>query len=647
MNLALLVVFLPLLGAAITGLSVRAIPARVAEVLTSSLLIASAVLSTVVFNKVAIGGEHQVIHLLDWINSGSLNISWSIKLDTLTAVMFVVVTYVSSVVHVYSIGYMSHDEHRQRFMCYLSLFTFFMLVLVTADNFVQLFVGWEGVGLCSYLLIGFWFEKASANNASMKAFIVNRVGDFGLLLGMFAIFVVFGTLNFDEIFSQISAKQNAKIDFLGFELEAINTICVLLFIGCMGKSAQLGLHTWLPDAMEGPTPVSALIHAATMVTAGVFLIARASPLFDVASDAMILVAAIGALTAFFAASVGLVQNDIKRIIAYSTCSQLGYMFFACGVGAYSVAVFHLMTHAFFKALLFLSAGSVIHSLDGEQDIRKMGGLWKKIPVTYAFMWIGSLALAGIPVFAGYYSKDLILESAYAAHTSVGNFAFWLGILVALMTAFYSWRLIFMVFHGKFRGDKHAIEHAHESPAIMNLPLLLLVAGSLVSGAYAYHMLGFVDPDSNFWGVGDITIKSKAILENVHHVPAWVPILPTIMGIVGIFAAFVIYLKLPSFAEGVKSKFNSLYKFLLNKWYFDELYEVIFVRTSLKLSHFLWQKGDVKVIDGLGVNGSAILSLLAAKNVSKSQTGFLYHYAFTMLLGFVALLTWLLFYLDLI
>jgi NADH-quinone oxidoreductase subunit L len=532
-------------------------------------------------------------------------------------------------------------------MCYLSLFTFFMLMLVTADNFLQLFVGWEGVGLCSYLLIGFWYKRPSANAAAIKAFVVNRVGDFGLTLGMFAVFVVFGTLTFDSIHEMAPEKAAEVFYFLGFEVHAITLICVLLFIGCMGKSAQLGLHTWLPDAMEGPTPVSALIHAATMVTAGVFLVARVSPLFDLAPDALVLMTIVGALTAIFAASVGLVQNDIKKVIAYSTCSQLGYMFFACGVGAYSVAIFHLMTHAFFKALLFLGAGSVIHALEDEQDMRNMGGLRKKIPVTYIYMWLGSLALAGIPVFAGFYSKDLILESAFAAHTGVGEFAYWIGVAAAFLTAFYSWRLLFMTFHGKTRADHHAFDHAHEAPWIMNAPLLLLAFGSIFAGIIGYHSLGMVDGTTKFWGDALKTLAAGEILEKAHHLPMWVAKLPVVISALGIVAAYFVYGR-KAFGEKnnlptrIASRLRGIYNFLLNKWYFDELYNALFVTKAWLSGKILWKRLDIGVIDGLGPNGISRLTGMGAGRVSAFQTGMVNHYAFIMLAGVVVLLGWFLY-----
>jgi NADH-quinone oxidoreductase subunit L len=644
-----LIVFLPLLASLIVGLGVRTITPRLAHWLTCGAMVLSAVLSGVVFLEFAsiamshegwrdlIGeaGRVHKVNIGDWISSGDFAANWMLRVDALTAVMLVVVTWVSSVVHLYSVGYMSHDHHQPRFMAYLSLFTFFMLMLVTSDNLVQLFLGWEGVGLCSYLLIGFWFKKPEANAAAIKAFLVNRVGDFGFALGIFAVFVLFGSIQFDAIFAAAAGKADATMTFLGIEFHALTLICILLFIGAMGKSAQIGLHTWLPDAMEGPTPVSALIHAATMVTAGVFMVARCSPLFEQSAAALNFVCLIGGLTAFFAATVGLVQNDIKRVIAYSTCSQLGYMFFACGVGAYGAAIFHLMTHAFFKALLFLGAGSVIHGMSGEQDMRRMGGIWKQMPITYAYMWIGSLALAGIPWFAGFYSKDLILEAAFAGGAA-GKFAFALGTAAAFMTAFYSWRLLFMTFHGKPRASADVMKHVHESPPIMLRPLLLLALGAMVSGAIGYHMLGMASPDGAFW---QAAIAPNDALEKAHHVPGWVMALPLLMAFSGIFIAWYCYIINPALPPSLAKRFPDLYQFLLNKWYFDDLYDAMFVRPAKRLGHYLWKFWDEAIIDGLGPNGAALLTHLSAGRLSLLQTGYVYHYAFAMLLGFMAIVGW--------
>ena len=632
--LVTLVVFLPLFAAVSVGLSVRFIHVRIAQFITCGALVLSAICAGLAFEDIALLGHVQKIKLLSWITSGEFSVNWAIRADSLTAVMLIVVTWVSSVVHLYSIGYMSHDEHRPRFMAYLSFFTFFMLMLVTSDNLIQLFLGWEGVGLCSYLLIGFWYKKPEANAAAMKAFIVNRVGDLGFALGIASVFLIFHSVQFDAIFANVGVHDKDRMIFLGSEYHALSLACFLLFIGAMGKSAQLGLHTWLPDAMEGPTPVSALIHAATMVTAGVFLVARCSPLFEYAPKTLEFVTVIGALTAFFAATVGLVQNDIKRVIAYSTCSQLGYMFFACGVGAYPAAIFHLMTHAFFKALLFLGAGSVIHAMSGEQDMRNMGGIWKKIPFTYAYMWLGSLALAGVPFFAGYYSKDVILEAAFAAHTSVGQFAFMMGCLAAFMTAFYSWRLLFMTFHGKPRASHEVMHHIHESPAIMLLPLLLLAGGALFAGYIGHHHFQMVNPDGKFWGEAIKMPAEDNILEKAEHVPHFISLLPTLIGAAGIALAWLFYIVSPSLPVKLATIFRPLYLFLLNKWYFDELYDAIFVQPAKKLGLYLWQFWDTRIIDGLGPNGAAWVSLQLGKRTSRLQTGYIYTYAFSMIIGLV-------------
>ena len=647
-----IIVFLPLIAALAVGLAVRVITPRAAHVLTCGGMVIAAVLSAFVFGDFAalalshegwetIMGERGLVYkvpVASWIASGNFAADWVLRVDALTAVMLIVVTWVSAVVHLYSVGYMSHDEHQPRFMAYLSLFTFFMLLLVTSDNLAQLFVGWEGVGLCSYLLIGFWFKKPEANAAAIKAFLVNRVGDFGFALGIFATFALFGSIHYDAIFSAAPAHAKDTMEFLGMEFHALTLIAILLFIGAMGKSAQLGLHTWLPDAMEGPTPVSALIHAATMVTAGVFMVARLSPLFEQSESALAVVTLVGAATAFFAATVGLVQNDIKRVIAYSTCSQLGYMFFACGVGAYAAGIFHLMTHAFFKALLFLGAGSVIHGMSGEQDMRKMGGIWKHMPVTYAYMWIGSLALAGIPWFAGYYSKDMILEAAYAAG-GVGRIAFCLGLAAAFMTAFYSWRLIIMTFHGSPRASKDVMSHVHESPGIMLKPLLLLALGAVFSGAIGYHVLGMVSGHGDFW---QASIASHHILEEAHHVAAWVAVAPLLLALSGIGMAWYFYSVNPALPVRLAARFPALYRFLLNKWYFDELYDAALVRPAKRLGHHLWKFWDEQIVDGFAVNGSALLAYVCAGRMSRAQTGYVYHYAFAMLLGFLALATWVVF-----
>jgi NADH-quinone oxidoreductase subunit L len=680
MPIELLAVFSPLLAFVVAFLFGKIIGDRAVQLITCAGVITAAFCSCVLFMDVVLGQAPRTIFLMNWISVGDFVVNWALRTDQLSVVMMCVVTLVSSCVHVYSVGYMSHDKSKARFMSYLSLFTFAMLMLVTSDNLVQLFFGWEGVGVASYLLIGFWNHKDSANAAAIKAFVVNRVGDFGLALGIFATFFLFRTVQFDQIFAQAEGFEGALLPFLGMDLPALNTICILLFIGAMGKSAQLGLHTWLPDAMEGPTPVSALIHAATMVTAGVFLVARMSPVFEYAPEALMLVCIVGALTAIVAATIGLTQFDIKRVIAYSTMSQLGYMFFALGVSAYGAAIFHLMTHAFFKALLFLGAGSVIHGLHDEQDMRNMGGAWKKLPATYVLMWIGSLALAGIPFFAGYYSKDIILESAFADHTWFGTFAYWAGILAALMTAFYSGRLLFMTFHGKPRMDQHTYDHAHESPPVMLTPLILLSVGALFAGALGYA--GFVGGSSSdhspavveahqtadiidtkiemeetieapivaelahgkemnrfsFWGNSIKVLPQNDTVEHAHHVDLWVKLLPTIMGATGLILAWVFYVfrkELPAFFA---TRFAFLHRLFFRKWYFDELYNAVFVKNAVCAGHLFW-KSDKNIVDGLGPDGVAARSLDIAGWLKKFQTGYVFHYAFVMLIGVIALVSW--------
>jgi NADH-quinone oxidoreductase subunit L len=642
-----LIVFLPLLGAALAGFFGRFLGDRGSQVVSCGLLIFSALLSWVVFFDVAVmGNVPEPVDLGTWMRVAGFDFEWMLRVDQLTAVMLIVVTTVSAVVHVYSVGYMHHDPSNPRFFSYLSLFTFFMLMLVTSDNFIQLFFGWEGVGLSSYLLIGFWYDRPSANAAAIKAFIVNRVGDFGFALGIFAAYVLFDTVRFDEVFAAVPDQADATLTFLSWELPAITTICLLLFVGAMGKSAQLFLHTWLPDAMEGPTPVSALIHAATMVTAGVFMVCRFSPLFEYSEVALAVVTIVGAATAFVTATIGLTQNDIKRVIAYSTCSQLGYMFFAAGVSAYSAAMFHLMTHGFFKALLFLGAGSVIHAMSDEQDMRKMGGIARMIPVTYVFMWVGSLALAGIGIpgifgpgvgFAGFYSKDIILEAAYGAHSAVGNFAFWLGVAAAFMTAFYSWRLIFMTFHGKPRCDPETLAHVHESPKVMLLPLVVLVLGSIFAGAIGYgYFVG--DGMEAFWGESVLVLEDHNSIEAAHHVPAWVKALPLVVAVSGIAVAAVMYIAMP-FLPGLLARlFKPLYLLSYNKWYFDEIYDVLFVRPAFYLGRSLWKSGDGAIIDGVGPDGLADLTQRVSKRASALQSGYVYHYAFAMLIGVVLFIT---------
>ncbi len=639
MNLAFAVVFLPLLASAIAGFGHRFIGKKAALGITVASIVAAAVFSTILFASINFGGTPQLTPMLKWISSGDLQLNWALKVDSLTAVMLIVVTYVSAVVHVYSLGYMHDDAHQPRFMSYLSLFTFAMLMLVTSDNLLQMFFGWEGVGLASYLLIGFWNYKNSANTAAMKAFIVNRVGDFGFALGIILCFWLFGSVEFDAIFAKAEILQNNIFTFWGYHVNAITLCTILLFIGAMGKSAQLGLHTWLPDAMEGPTPVSALIHAATMVTAGVFMVARLSPLFQYAPDTLAFITVMGALTALSAAFMALTQNDIKRVIAYSTMSQLGYMFMALGVGAYSAAIFHLTTHAFFKALLFLGTGSVIHALHHEQDLRKMGGVWKKIPITYAFMWIGNLALAGIPFFAGYYSKDMILEATYAFGHDVGTFAYWSGIVAAVMTAFYSWRLLWLAFHGKPRMDHHTFDHAHEAPKIMWMPLLVLAAGAILAGVLGHHH--FVGNERMvFWGNSLVTNEDD-IIDKAHHVKTWVALLPTIGGVAGIAFAIFLYGYRREWADKFARVLRPLYQLSLNKFYIDELYQKLFVNPAWVLGRFFSQKGDRGIIDRFGPDGAANISQRVSQRLSALQTGFVFNYAAVMVGGVVIFLGYLL------
>ncbi len=609
-----------------------------AEFITTTLLFVSAALSWVTFVNVGFFKQDVLIHVLPWINSGDLQIAWSLRVDTLTAVMLVVVTTVSSLVHLYSIGYMDEDPHRPRFFAYLSLFTFAMLMLVTSDNLVQLFFGWEGVGLASYLLIGFWYQKPSANAAAIKAFVVNRVGDFGFSLGIFAVFMLIGSTDFDTIFAAAPGLTGKTINFLGWNVDALTITCLLLFMGAMGKSAQFLLHTWLPDAMEGPTPVSALIHAATMVTAGVFMVARLSPLFELAPNAQAFVMLIGGTTAFFAATIGLVQNDIKRIVAYSTCSQLGYMFVAMGAGAYSVGMFHLFTHAFFKALLFLGSGSVIYAMHHEQDIRNMGGLKDKIPFTYFAMVIGTLALTGFPLTAGYFSKDAIIESAFVSHNPFAFYGFLMTVVAACLTSFYSWRLIFKTFHGK-PHDRHHYDAAHEPPLWMLIPLGVLAAGSLLAGLPFKELFAGHGVEEFFRA----SLKNHPhILEEMHHIPAAIAYLPTVMMVVGLFVAWMFYIRRPYLPVELANQHGALYRFLLNKWYFDELYDIIFVRPAKWLGTTLWKKGDGFIIDGFGPNGVAARVLDVTRGVVRIQTGYLYHYAFVMLIGVAGLITWFMF-----
>ncbi|NNE58134.1 MAG: NADH-quinone oxidoreductase subunit L [Hellea sp.] len=659
-----IIVFAPLIGALIAGLGAPRIGEKPSMVITTVLLMLSAVLSWIAFFSVTGGDGGTTVELFRWMDVGGFKANWSLKIDSLTAVMLVVVNTVSALVHLYSWGYMEEDPSKPRFFAYLSLFTFAMLMLVTADNFIQMFFGWEGVGLASYLLIGFWYKKPSANDAAIKAFITNRVGDVGLALGVMTIFLVFGSVNFETVFTAIKTNQDGVRDlvlpFLGMEFNAIELIAFLLFVGAMGKSAQFILHVWLPDAMEGPTPVSALIHAATMVTAGVFLVCRAYPIYEFAPTTAAFVAVLGGFTAFFAATVGLVQNDIKRVIAYSTCSQLGYMFFAAGLGAYNAAMFHLFTHAFFKALLFLGAGSVIHALHHQQDMRKMGGIWKVIPVTYIVMIIGTLAITGVGIpgtgnfgFAGFASKDLIIESAYdAGHAGVtaGAFAFWAGIVAALMTSFYSWRLIFMTFHGKHRGPKKYLDQAHESPLVMTIPLILLAIGAAFAGFFFYKSFAYNAHD--FWGhalpmghaeYGDGNLYAAAggdVAKDSgghHDYPLWVLWAPFIVSALGFVMAWFTYIYNNGTEKRIASEGGPIYKFLLNKWYIDELYNATIVRGTKWLGDVFWKIGDIKIIDRFGPNGVAAAAMAGAKRLSKIQSGYLYHYAFIMLIGVAAII----------
>jgi NADH-quinone oxidoreductase subunit L len=638
--LAATVVFLPLIGSIIAGALGRIIGDRGAQLVTCGCLILAALCSWVVFADV-MGGESYKVDLFAWIESGTLATEWTIRVDPLSAVMLFTVTTVSALIHVYSIGYMAHDASIPRFMSYLSLFTFFMLALVTSDNFLQLYFGWEGVGLVSYLLVGFWYTRPSACAAAIKAFLVNRVGDFGFALGIAAIYLVFDSVDFDVVFQNAPQYVDTDLLVFGGTFDTLTVICLLLFVGAMGKSAQIPLHTWLPDAMEGPTPVSALIHAATMVTAGVFMVARCSPIFEYAPIALAVVTVIGASTCFFAATVGIAQNDIKRVIAYSTCSQLGYMFFACGVSAYAAGIFHLMTHAFFKALLFLSAGSVIHAMSDEQDMRKMGGLWNRIPITYTVMWIGSLALGGIPIFAGYYSKDLIIESAFASHAPLSGYAWILGVAAAGLTALYSWRLLFMTFHGEPRGPAEVVAHVHESPKVMTIPLMLLAVGATFGGLFGIW-LGLTDGSGEFWRGSILVLAENNSIEEAHHVPFLVRILPLVLALAGIGTAYLCYIRDPGLPARITGAVPGVYQFLLNKWYFDELYDTIFVRPIKRLGLGLWQGGDVYVIDGFGPNGVAARVLDVTRQAVRLQSGYLYHYAFAMLIGVAALVTWYLF-----
>ena len=679
-----IILFAPLVGALIAGFGWRITGEKAAQWITTGLLFLAALLSWIVF--LGHDGVTEQIQILRWIESGTLSTDWAIRLDRLTAIMLIVITTVSALVHLYSFGYMAHDEnfaddesYRPRFFAYLSFFTFAMLMLVTSDNLIQMFFGWEGVGVASYLLIGFYFRKPSANAAAIKAFVVNRVGDFGFALGIFGLFMLTDSVRFDDIFAAAPALAETEISFLWAEWNAANLLAVLLFIGAMGKSAQLILHTWLPDAMEGPTPVSALIHAATMVTAGVFLVCRMSPLFEFAPEAKQFVVFLGATTAFFAATVGLVQNDIKRVIAYSTCSQLGYMFVAAGVGVYSVAMFHLLTHAFFKAMLFLGAGSVIHGMHHEQDMRNYGGLRKKLPLTFWAMLIGTLAITGVGIpltgwigFAGFASKDAVIESAFVG--SAGGYAYWMLVIAALFTSFYSWRLMFLTFWGEPRGNKHTHDHAHESPTVMIVPLAVLALGAIFAGAIWYgSFFGKTNEVVKFFGgkygepahelvetvakrspkaselhyvmeskPGEAAIyiaPENTVLHEAHYVPTWVKLSPFVAMVIGFLTAFQMYIRRPDLPAKLAENQRPLYLFLLNKWYFDEIYDFIFVRPAKALGRFLWKRGDGAVIDG-GINGLAMgIIPFLTRIAGRAQSGYVFHYAFAMVLGIAIILTW--------
>ena len=665
------IVFLPLAGFLLAGMFSKSLGIKGCEYVTTGLMIIAAVLSWIAFFSVGFSeAETQQIQILRWIESGSLAVNWAFRIDTLTVVMLVVVNTVSSLVHVYSIGYMHHDPHRPRFFAYLSLFTFAMLMLVTSDNLLQMFFGWEGVGLASYLLIGFWYKKPSANAAAIKAFIVNRIGDFGFALGIFGLFVLFNSIELSTIFANAAEfadvegstePAKAALNFLGYELgkdAALTVVCLLLFMGAMGKSAQVPLHTWLPDAMEGPTPVSALIHAATMVTAGVFLVARMSPIFEYSHTALMVVTAVGAFTAFFAATVGLVQNDIKRVIAYSTCSQLGYMFVALGVGAHGAAIFHLFTHAFFKALLFLGAGSVIHAVSNEQDMRRMGGLRSHIPRTYWMMVIGTVALTGLGIpgtiigTAGFFSKDAVIESAFAGQNAAAGFAFAMLVVAAFMTSFYSWRLIFMTFHGKPRASHEVMHHIHESPPVMLVPLYILAAGALFAGVIFHDaFIGHAAHDAagqgaavynEFWRGALFAGPENHVLVQFHDVPLWVKLSPFVMMVLGFALAWLFYIRAPQLPGEFAKSQPALYRFLLNKWYFDEIFDFLLVHPAQNFGRFLWKRGDGTVIDGFGPDGISARVAGITSWVVKLQTGYLYHYAFAMLIGVAALITFAMF-----
>jgi NADH-quinone oxidoreductase subunit L len=631
-------VFAPLLGALLAGLPGRFLGDRTAQAMSIGLMLLASVCGVTSWLQHIYGGvPNGMVPIANWITAGDFRLDWALRYDSLSVTMVAMVTCVATLIHIYSVGYMAHEHYTtSRFFAYLSLFTFAMLMLVTADNLVQLFFGWEGVGLASYLLIGYWYDRPAACRAAIKAMIVNRVGDLSFAVGIAAVFLKFGAVDFTTIFAAIPAHMNDMYHVLGSDFRVYEVIGVLLFIGAMGKSAQILLHTWLPDAMEGPTPVSALIHAATMVTAGVFLMARMSPLLEFAPGALHFITFIGATTCFFAATIGCVQNDIKRVIAYSTCSQLGYMFMAAGVGAYQASIFHLITHAFFKALLFLCAGSVIHAMSDEQDMRKMGGIWRKIPITYVTMWLGSLALGGIPYFAGYWSKDAILESTYAAGTGIGMYGFVLGTIAAFLTAFYSWRLLFMTFHGKPRADHHTMEHVHESPITMWGPLVVLSFGAVFAG-WLLHAQFIGDHNADYWQGAIFNGPNNHVLASVERTPLLIGLLPTATGLLGIALATWFYIFNPAIPAMLAARFQPIYLFLLNKWYFDELYNLIFVRPALWLANEFWKVGDVTIIDGVP-NGLAALAQDGSRQVVRIQTGSIAVYAFTMLIGLVGLIS---------
>jgi len=637
----LLIIFLPLIGSISAGLFGNKIGPYGATRITSLCILITCIFSYISFFDVALLHSPVYIQLVTWINSGIFNVSWGFMFDTLTVLMLVVVTTVSTIVHLYSIGYMEADPHIPRFFSYLSLFTFFMIILVTADNLVQMFVGWEGVGLCSYLLINFWYTRLQANKAAIKAVIVNRIGDFGLVLGMLGVFYTFKTFNYSVLFSLVpfyALEIKSNFFLFGYNIDMLTFICVFFFVGAVGKSAQLGLHTWLPDAMEGPTPVSALIHAATMVTAGVFLIARCSPLFEYSPFALIIVTCFGAMTAFFAATTALVQNDLKRVIAYSTCSQLGYMVFACGTSNYSVGVFHLANHAFFKALLFLSAGSVIHALGDEQDMRKMGGLAKLIPFTYAMMFIGSISLMGFPFLTGFYSKDAILELAFGKFTVSSHFAYWLGTISASLTAFYSMRLLFLTFINKTNAYRYSIQHIHDLPKIMGYPLFILVFGSIFIGFLMKDMV--IGVGTNFWGNALFVLPENLVIFDAEFLPTFIKLIPVIFSLSGAFISYLIYVILsPGFIYGIKmSRLGILfYNFFNRKWFFDKVYNEFINQSAMKMGyHITYKLIDRGIIENLGPFGISKLFYNNSMKLNFLQTGLIYHYAFVMLLGMISL-----------